>query len=162
MSQQARDALANNPKMRYTAASQRDDLRDPKKTNTYLIAMLEWLVDNLWTPILVLAVKTDHSPTGQHYDGCALDMYPGNWQTNEKQTCVDMMTALAKCPFVEAVGLGGVTKGWAGSVAWKQPGSQYSILFEDNSSDHLHAACANNVDWPGRRAQSIGYTKYTG
>jgi hypothetical protein len=162
MSTQARQAVANSPKIKYTDSSQKSDLLDPAKTNTYLIAMLQWFLDNLWLPIMVLAVKSDHSPTGQHYDGCALDCYPANWQTGEQSTCTDMMTAAAKCPFTEAVGLGGITKKWKGNVNWNQPGSQYSTVFDDNDTDHIHIACANNVDPPGKRAQAMGYTKYTG
>lgn len=163
MSTQARQAAANSPKMKYTDGTQKSDLLDTTKTNTYLIAMLQWFQDNLWLPILVLAVKTDHSPTGQHYDGCAIDMYPANWQQGEQSTCQDMMTAASKCPFVEAVGLGGITKKWAGNVKWPTgTDAKYFVLFDDNDTDHIHVACANNVDRPGARASATGYTKYTG
>lgn len=165
MSAQAREAVANNGKMKYTDATQRSDLLDPSKTNTYLIAMLQWLLDNLWTPILVLAVKSDHSPTGQHSVGCAIDLYPANWQSNEHGTCVDVMTAAARCPFVEGVGLGGITKIWKAEIPWPTSSGgcgQYFVLFDDNDTDHLHLACANNIDPPGKRAECLGYTKYTG
>ena len=164
MSTQARQAVANNSKMRYTDSTQKSDLLDPAKTNTYLIAMLQWMLDNLWTPILVLAIKTDHSPTGQHYDGCAIDCYPANWQQGEQSTCTDMMSAASKCPFVEAVGLGGITKRWKGNVNWQIDSCQrqFFVLFDDNNTDHIHIAVANNVDKPGKRAQCMNYTKYTG
>lgn len=164
MSTQARQAVANSPKMRYTSPSQKADILDPKKTNTYLIAMLQWMLDNLWTPILVLAINSDHSPSGQHVVGCAIDIYPANWQQGEQSTCTDMMKAASKCPFVEAVGLGGITKRWKGNVNWQNDACQvkYFVLFDDNATDHLHVGCANNVDAPGVRAKCMGYTKYTG
>lgn len=161
MSTQARQSVVNSPKMRFTAASQKADLLDPKKTNTYLIAMLQWTLDNLWLPILVLSVNSDHSPSGQHVVGCALDCYPANWATGEQSTCTDMMNAFAKNPFCEAVGLGGITKRWQGNVQWPPPAVGF-VLFDDNATDHIHAACANAVDPPGYRAKKMGYTKYTG
>lgn len=163
MSTQARQAVANSPKMNYTSSSQKADLLDPKKTNTYLIAMLQWTLDNLYLPILVLSINSDHSPSGQHVVGCAIDLYPANWATGEQTTCQDMMTAFSRNPFCEAVGLGGVTRRWKNNVRWPSGAcSQYFVLFDDNDSDHLHVSCANNVDPPGKRAQCLGYTKYTG
>lgn len=163
MSMEARQAVANSPKMRYTDSTQKSDLLDPAKTNTYLIAMLQWFLDNLWEPILVLAINSDHSPSGQHVVGCAIDMYPANWASGEQSTCQDMMTAASKCPFTEGVGLGGITKRWKGNVKWPSGAcSQYFVLFDDNATDHIHVSCANNVDPPGKRAQCLGYTKYTG
>lgn len=164
MSTQARQLVAYSSKMKFTDSTQRSDLLDPSKTNTYLIACLQWFLDNLWEPILVLAIKSDHSPTGQHAVGCAIDAYPANWQSGERVSCVDMMKAAANCPFVEAVGLGGVTKNWKRDVVWPSTaqGGGYFVLFDDNATDHIHVAVANNVDPPGARAKFLGYTKYTG
>lgn len=160
MSTQARQLVVNSSKMRFTSSDQRTDLLDPSRTNTYLIAMLQWTLDNLWLPILVLSVSTGRS-SGFHSVGCAIDCYPANWQSNEKQTCVDMMTAFSRNPFCEGVGLGGVTKNWRSLVSWPPEYAGY-MPFDDNASDHLHAACANSRDVPGARAAAMGYTKYTG
>lgn len=160
MSTQARQSVVNHSKMRFTSDSQKADLLNTSLTNTYLIAMLQWTLDNLWTPVLVLSVRTGRS-SGMHNAGCAIDIYPANWDSNEKQTCIDMMTACAKNPFCEAVGLGGVTKQWRSAVAWPSQSVGF-VLFDDNDTDHIHAACANSVDPPGYRAQKAGYTKYTG
>lgn len=160
MSTQAREAVANSSKMRYTNPTQKSDLLDPSRTNTYLIAMFQWFLDNLWLPELVLSVNTGRG-SGLHSVGCAVDMYPANWDSNEKQTCVDMMTAASRNPFCQQVGLGGVTKNWKSLVQWP-PESVGFVLFMDNDTDHLHIACANAVDPPGYRAKKAGYTKYTG
>ena len=161
MSMEARQRVANSPKMYYTSSTQKADLLDPKKTNTYLIAMLEWQIDNSYLQILVLAINSDHSPSGQHVVGCAIDCYPQNWATGEQTTCTDMMKGFAKNPFCEAVGLGGITKRWKGNVQWPPP-SDCFVVFDDNDTDHIHASCANAVDPPGARAKKMGYTKYTG
>lgn len=160
MSSSTRERVANDSKMRYTADTQRADLLDPSRTNTYLIAMLAWQLDNLWLPVLVLSVRAGRS-TGMHAVGCALDMYPANWSSGEKATVVDMMNALAKNPFCQAVGLGGITRNWRSAVSWPAPSVGF-VLFDDNDTDHLHAACSNSLDPPGYRAKKAGYTKYTG
>lgn len=160
MSTQARQLVANSSKIRFTASDQRDDLLNPQRTNTYLVAMLQWQLDNLWLPVLVLSLRAGRS-SGMHSVGCAVDLYPANWQTGEKQTCVDLMTALAKNPFCQGVGLGGVTKNWKQDVAWPSESVGF-VLFMDNDSDHLHASCANTADPPGTRARRAGYTKFTG
>lgn len=162
MSAETRQAVVNNVKLNFTDNTQKSDFLDTTKTNTYTIAMIQWLLDNVYGPLLVLSVKSDHSPTGEHYLGCAVDLYPANWRTNEYTTCLDLMKGLSKCPFVEAVGLGGVTKLWQNEVQWPPSGNYPFVLFNDNDTDHLHAACANSVDKPGARAQLEGYTKYQG
>jgi hypothetical protein len=160
MSTTARLSVANSSKMRFRNADQRNDILDPARTNTYLIAMLQWMLDNLWLPVLVLSVRTGRS-SGFHSIGCAIDIYPANWQQGEKQMCVDMMKACAKDPFCQGVGLGGITKQWRNDVIWPSPSVGF-VLFDDNESDHLHVACANTADPPGYRARKMGYTKYTG
>jgi hypothetical protein len=146
--------------MRYTAASQKSDLLDVTRTNTYVIAAMMWMLDNLWTPVLMLSVRTGRS-SGYHSMGMAVDCYPANWATNERATCIDMMTALARNPFVITVGLGGITKRWKGDVPWPRGDSPF-ILFDDNDLDHLHFAVATTGAPPGTRAKRAGYTKYTG
>lgn len=152
--------VANHAKMRYTNAAQKNDLLTPSQTNTYLIASLMWMLDNLYLPILVLSVRTGRN-TGFHSKGMAMDVYPANWATNERGTCIDMMTALGRNPFVLTVGFGGITKNWSGAVNWP-PASSPFFHFLDNDSDHLHFAVADSVNPPGTRARRAGYTKYQG
>lgn len=160
MSTATRIAVANDPKMRYASSDQKNDLLDPSRTNTYLIAMLAWTLDNLWLPLLILSVRTGRS-SGYHAGGLAIDLYPANWSSGERATCVDLMTACAKNPFCQGVGLGGITKNWRRDVSWP-PESVGFVLFDDNGTDHIHAAAANSTDPPGYRARKAGYTKYTG
>lgn len=152
MSQAARDALVANPKLSFTDATQAPDLQNEMVTNTYLIAMLEWLLDNCSEPIEMLAIRTDHkTPDGPwaHSGGMAADFYPKNWQGREQEAVCNVLKALANDPYCEAVGLGGVTWGWVSYVTWPK---QHFIVFQDNTLDHIHAGCANAVDPPGARA----------
>ena len=61
---------------------------DSLKTDTYLIAMLQWMCDNCSEPIELIAVRTDHPTPDQpwlHSGGKAVDCYPKNWEAVSKR-----------------------------------------------------------------------------
>jgi hypothetical protein len=151
MSQKQRDTLAANPKLSFTDGTQAADLKSEGRTNTYLIALLEWLLKNCAEPIELLAVRTDH-PTHDgpwaHTGGMAVDLYPKNWNGREQEAVCNVLKALAENPYCEAVGLGGVTQQWVSYVTWPK---EHFVVFFDNTADHIHTGCANAVDAPGAR-----------
>ena len=154
MSEQARQALVASPKISFTDDLQRTDLLDVSLTSTYLIALLQWLLDNCAEPIELLAVRSDHpTPDGTwaHTGGHAVDLYPSNWKNREQEAVVAVLKALAANPYCEAVGLGGVTQGWQDQVTWP---SQYFVVFSDNTLDHIHCGTMNAVDPEGARVSN--------
>lgn len=151
MSQQERDALVANPNLSFTDASQSPDLQSELRTNTYLVALLQHLLDNCTEPVEVLAVRSDHTtPDGPwaHSGGMAVDLYPKNWEGREQTAVCNVLKALSENPYCEAVGLGGVTQQWITYVTW--PSARF-VVFYDNTADHIHCGCANAVDPPGAR-----------
>lgn len=158
MSAQARQALVDNPKLSFTNESQRRDLLDENLTNTYLVAMLQTLLDTCAEPIEILAIRSDH-PTQdgawEHSGGCAADLYPKNWANREEAACIAVMKAMSQNEYCEQFGAGGVTQQWMSYVTWPSPPSGVGFAFEDNDLDHLHFSCANSVNVSGG-ARSTG------
>lgn len=152
MSQEARQELVDNPKLSFRNASQKSDLLDANLTNTYLVAMLQKLLDTCAEPIELLAVRSDH-PTEdgawEHSGGCAADLYPTNWQGREQEACVAVMKAQSENEYCEQFGAGGVTQQWVSYVTWPSPPSGVGFTFNDNDLDHLHFSCANSVNQTG-------------
>jgi len=154
MSQEQRDALVANAKLSFTDNTQVSDLKDEMRTNSYLIALLQWMMDHCDEPLEILAVRSDHpTPDGAwaHSGGMAVDLYPKNWNGREQEAVCNVMKGLAENPYCEAVGLGGVTQQWISYVTWPK---QHFVIFYDNSAAHLHTGCANAVDPPGARASA--------
>ena len=152
MSQAAREALVANPKLSFTDDSQKPDLLDESITNTYLIAMLQWMMDNCPEDIMLTAVRTDHPTVDgawEHSGGNAVDCYPLHWEGREQEACCAVMKGLADNPYCEQVGLGGVTQQWKSYVTWPSAPSGDDFVFDDVPVDHLHASCANPTNVTG-------------
>ena len=154
MSEEARQALVASTKLSFTDDQQRTDLLDVNLTSTYLIALLQWLLDNCAEAIELLAVRSDH-PTrdGQwaHSGGHAVDLYPSNWNNREREAVVAVLKSLAQNPYCEAIGLGGVTKSWKDQVTWP---TEHFVVFSDNSGDHIHCGTMNAEDPEGARSKA--------
>lgn len=159
MSQAARDALVANAKISFTDSSQASDFQNENVTNSYLIALLQWQLDNCIEPIEILSVRTDHqTPDGPwaHSGGMAVDFYPKNWAGREEEAVTACMKALSENPYCEAVGLGGMTWNWVSYVTWPSGANSWWVVFQDNDKDHLHAGCANATAPPGARSNAGG------
>ena len=163
MSTEAREALVNNAKLSSkgndtVVGTQRSDLVDENQTDTYLIAMLTWLLEHCNEPIMLTAVRTDHQSPDQiwlHSGGKAVDMYPKNWAGREQEAVCNVLAALSKNPYCENVGLGGVVQQWRTYVTW--PKWPQFWLFNDDVQDHIHAGSACEQDQTGgARAQANG------
>lgn len=155
MSQEARLALVRNPKLStkgylHVVGTQLTDLMDPLKTDTYLIAMLQWMCDNCPEPIELTAVRTDHESPDQiwlHSGGKAVDCYPKNWEGREQEAVCAVLKGFADNPYCENVGLGGVVQTWRTYVTW--PSWSGFWLFDDDVEDHVHAGSACPSDTTG-------------
>lgn len=127
----------------------RDDLLDPNRTKTELIALLEELQSMGFTgdnAIEATSVRGDHGsdPPGSvhgHEEGFAIDIWAGDR--------VKLLEALTRCRYAWSVGLGGsANKACGASVTW--PGYPF-VVFDDNNSDHVHVQVANANGGPGPR-----------
>jgi len=149
MSTKARQELIT--KLSFTDNTQRSDLLDANMTNTWLIQMLDTLVEDLiGEPITILAARTDHpTPDGAwaHSGGLAVDLYPKNWQGREQESVVNVFKAIAKNPYAWVIGFGGVTQQWQSYVTWP---TENFVAFNDNNSDHIHLGAAMNGGGPGK------------
>lgn len=160
MSIEARKALVQNPKLSskgymHVVGSHLTDLLSTSETDTYLIAMLQWMCDHCPEPIELIAIRTDHPTEDQpwlHSGGKAIDCYPKNWEGREQEAVCAVLKAFADNPYCENVGLGGIVQGWRTWVTW--PATQYFWLFDDNPQDHIHAgsACQNDTVGGARAA----------
>jgi|SRR5215469_7407759 len=144
MSQEARDALASNPNMVFQKESQRDDIRDQNKTNTWLIEFLTRLVQTAGHPILITALNSDHSPgTWHNPPGRAVDCWIADWQTVGDEKIIDLMNAAnaigaSNDPALIEVGLSGDAARCMDDVNW----SCSNVFVEDwgDSNEHVHFA----------------------
>lgn len=141
MSIAARKQLASQ--LHFTDEDQRADIIDPGQTNTYLVELLQWLVWKCPSGILITALNSDH-PTydgGPHGNGHNAGKAADIWTASSDDTKVlEIIEALAKCPWAWTVGLGGSSKQYESYVTW--PSGPF-VFFEDNNTDHIHVQCAN-------------------
>lgn len=155
MSLEARKALVANPRL-HLNDSQKADLLDPKKTDTWLIAALTDLLHRCQHPILITALNSDHptydgGPDGHgHNAGKACDCWIADWQSVGDNRVIDLMKALAECPYVYTVCYGGsVAQEEAAEVAW--PSFPPFVHCNDNQQPHLHFQVQNAYGGPGLR-----------
>jgi hypothetical protein len=142
MSVQARNELANL--LQFSDATQKPDLLDPSKTNTFLIQMLLDVAQRCPRPILITALTTDHPTvdggpgTHGHTQGFAFD---GWTATGGDPGVADLIRALAASPYVWTVGAGGAAKNYLSGITFPSDGK--FIFFLDNNQDHVHAQAGN-------------------
>jgi hypothetical protein len=80
MSQETRQKLVDHPRLVLTHHSQKSDLLDPTKTDTWLVQFLLSLVQSCATPLLVTALNTDHDPgTWHNPPGRGVDCWNADW-----------------------------------------------------------------------------------
>lgn len=144
MSTETRIALVNNPKLVLQASSQRDDLLDTKKTNTWLIQFLVDLTNTSPRPILLTAINTDHGAgTWHNPHGRAIDFWHADWAVVGDDKILEVMQAVAKVgttkkpPLIE-VGLSGTAAKYKTYVTW--PTNNVFIEDYGKNNEHLHVA----------------------
>jgi hypothetical protein len=147
MSQQARQAVVDSPHTIFQADSQRSDLLDTTKTDSNLIALVQFLLDRGHI-IGFTAVNTDHHYDGttEHSAGLAFDGWPmnsttpGDWVTDLKPYLNDV----AAFPGIRNIGLAGSAYtpdnvAATGLVETQNVESaSAAVVFHDDGADHVH------------------------
>ena len=83
MSQETRQKLVDHERLVLEHHSQREDLLNPEKTDTWLVQFLLSLVQSCSTPLLITALNSDHSPgTWHNPPGRAVDCWAANWSSH--------------------------------------------------------------------------------
>lgn len=152
MSIQMREALVQHPHTIFRSQSQRDDLLDPTKTNTDLIALL-WELVQRGHIILFTAIHSDHhddsalNPTPPHVGthagspetgGFAADTWPlastapDDYLDAGSQAFTQYVHDAADTPWTFQVGLAGSADTATNAAA---AGAAY---FSDDGGDHVH------------------------
>lgn len=142
MSIEARKALVDHPHTFFQAQSQRDDLLDPNKTQTTLIAILTDLV-NKGHIIEFTAIRTDHRDDSGlgfhcHAHGFCADCWPlasataGNYLDANDPRFVKFCHDAGFDPYEHQVGLAGSAWTHADVIA------AGSGVFHDDGGDHVH------------------------
>lgn len=142
MSLEARQALVNSPHTFFQSQSQRDDLLDPNKTQTTLIALLSDLVAKGWN-IEFTAIRSDHhddSALGEHCHahGYCADCWPLSGPTAGAYLDANDPRFAQFChdagfdPNEHQVGLAGSAWTHANAIA------AGSSVFQDSGADHVH------------------------
>lgn len=142
MSLQARHSLVSHPHTVFQRQSQRDDLLDPEKTRSELIALLLELIGKGHI-ILFTAIKTDHHDDSclgfhSHFNGFDADVWflksttPTDYLDSDDPQFIKGLADAAKSPWLYQIGLGGssdttIDRNAAGSTE-----------FSDNGADHVH------------------------
>lgn len=142
MSIDARKALVEHPHTIFRSQSQRDDLLDPNKTQTTLIAMLTDLV-NKGHIILFTAVRSDHGDDSGlgfhcHAHGFCADTWPlasprdGDYLESSDPRFVRFCHDAGFDTYDHQVGLAGSAWTHADVIA------AGSGVFHDDGADHVH------------------------
>ena len=148
MSQQARDDLIASPSTIFQRDSQRDDLRDPALTSTYLIELLSYLVFTQGWAIEFTAIRSDHHDDsalapdsehiGTHAGGWATDCWPlnstvaGDYTDANEPRMQRFLEDCARAPRLHQIGLAGSAQTDANFTAAGQ------TAFADDGADHIH------------------------
>lgn len=146
MSQEARDKLV--AALIFQDASQKLDLESPTLTQTYLIALLTYLVFDRGWPIEITAVRTDHHDdsglasapqyVGTHAHGWSADCWPlnslhaGDYVDARNARFQRFLDDVRVAPYLHQVGLAG--------TAWSQENVDCAgpTAFHDDGADHIH------------------------
>ena len=113
--------------------SQRIDLLDVTLTNTWLIQALMELQTGP-RPILITAVRSDHTPGTLHGSGNACDLWHADWALVGDQKITEVLKRISQITCIYSVGLAGVAKQYKSWVTWPS----WQTVFDDNNVDHVH------------------------
>ena len=145
MSIETREQLVNDPRLVFSNGTQRADLLDPNKTNTWLIDFLADLLNRAGHPILLTAINTDHAPgTWHNPPGRACDLWHADWQATGDAAIIDVMQAIAdigatRQPLTIEVGLSGEAAYLQTYVSWPD-GAEVFVETYGDDNDHVHVA----------------------
>lgn len=142
MSLQARTYLVNHEHAIFRSDSQRQDLLDPEKTRTELVALLLELLHRGFI-VLFTAIRSDHHDDSSlglhsHANGYAADVWPlastrpDDYVDANDVRFRDFIDAASKSPWTYQIGLAGT----ADTSVNRAAGGD--VVFEDSGADHVH------------------------
>ena len=144
MSIETRQKLVDDDRLVLDHHSQKADLLDPEKTNTWLVEFLLKLLDAQDHPILITALNTDHDPGTHHEAGRGVDLWNADWASVGDDKIVDVMHAAGKIaatgqPTLVEVGLSGTAAYYVTYVTWPPT---CAVFIEDYgfNNEHVHFA----------------------
>lgn len=142
MSQDVRDMIANSANFFWNDPCEKEDIRDPNRTQTYLISILQELHDKGWY-IKFTSVRCDHSDDSSlgkhgHAGGFAVDCWPlasphaTNYLDASDPRFQTFLRDVAKAQYLHQIGLAG--------SAWteKNIAACEGEAFHDDGADHIH------------------------
>lgn len=148
MSIATRRALVDHSNTVFQRQSQRDDLLDPNKTRTELIALLTYICITKDHPFEFTAIKTDHHDdshlsadgTGTHARGYGADGWPldnrhlraGAYLEADDARFQRFLRDLANAPFLRQIGLAGEA-----DTSYNRSAAGPTV-FSDSGADHIH------------------------
>lgn len=146
MSQETRNALVASPNLFFQDESQRSDLLDETKTQTYLVAFLASITEK-WAFELT-AVNSDHHDdthlnptppyTGTHAHGWSADGWPlasqkaGDYLDAGDTRFQEFLRDCAQTQYLYQIGLAGTAYTEANVTA------AGPTVFQDDGADHVH------------------------
>jgi hypothetical protein len=145
VSLETRQRLVDDPRLVLAHHSQRADLLDPELTNTWLVEFLLRLLDAQDHPLLITAVRTDHTPGTYHNPpGRGVDLWHADWASVGDERIVDVMhaagiVAASGEPTLVEVGLSGTAAYYITYVTWPA-GCDVFIESYGDDNEHLHFA----------------------
>jgi hypothetical protein len=145
MSIETRQALVDDPRLvLQNPDTQRADLLDPERTDTWLVEFLLQLIATAGHPILVTALNSDHDPGTFHELGRGVDLWNADWEEAGDGAIVDVLDAAAEigtqgAPILVEVGLSGTPAEYLDYVAWPM-GADVFVESYGDENEHVHIA----------------------
>lgn len=143
MSAETRQKLISDPRLVLSKESQKSDILNTAKTNTWLIEFMLQLLKGP-RPILVTCLNSDHKPGTYHNPaGRGLDFWHADWAAVGDDKVLEVMQQVAKVGFTYApalleVGLSGHAAKYKTYVTW--PTSNVFVESYEYNNEHLHVA----------------------
>ena len=144
MSIETRQKLVDHSRLVLANHSQRDDLLDPNKTDTWLVQFLLSIVQSCATPLLVTALNSDHGAGTYHNPaGRAVDCWAANWASagDDQVRYIMEYASYISCsgkPKLVEVGLSGLAVNYKDSFNWCC--EKVFVESVSRSNEHLHFA----------------------
>jgi|SRR5215472_5656611 len=145
MSEETRQKLVDHPRLVLQRHSQKTDILDPTKTNTWLIQFLLSLVQSCSTPFMITALYTDHDPGTWHHPsngspGRAVDGWNADWASAGDDAVRFVMQAAAYIsvsnnPKLIEVGVSGDAVKYKDAFNWN-----CDNVFVEQTDEHVHFA----------------------
>ena len=140
MSTETRQKLVDHPRLVLTHHSQKTDLLDVNKTNTWLVQFLLSLVQSCATPVMITALNSDHAPGTHHGGGRAVDLWNADWASKGDDDIRFILESASNISCTNKPRL--IEIGFSGPSAKYKDSFKYCCdnRFIENTPDHVHFA----------------------